>query len=427
VTEFVNVTNALQEIHENQEIMKKVFCKSINYAQKIGKDELYQPKKPGLKEVHTKTFKDAATTTSLDPMEIIIVKKNDIFDLLDDDGYDEASSVLYDSTPVSSDFSSSSSSSESENDEEKLSSSGNETLSKKEFIDEESESATLLDASMTDISSSDAEEEEIDREENVQGPQKNDKKVEKNAFDVVQDHQEQITEEERLCEKSENAPKIVKTHKQIDLKAEKPQNTSKSDCIKASKPNFEEIKEDQLTDIPDSLSSLKSLADKISSEESLRFSPQFSDKEKLPGKLDIKESTPEASPKITGKSRIMAHSLSALDSIDSNSSCLRKNSFAKLPKDSPVHPGLRRIESSSSFVSVNSDAFSDCLSSPPSPFTEVSPGDNDDTRSKQSESPSVEVMPLINKFESMSSLEKSRSSPEKMDEESPAARRRRIR
>ena len=109
MTEFVNVTNALQEIHKTQEIMKKVFCKTINYGRKIGKDDLYQPKKPVIKEIPAKTFKDAATTTSLDPMEIIIVKRNDIFDLLDDDGYDEASSVLYDSSPVSSDSSDSSS------------------------------------------------------------------------------------------------------------------------------------------------------------------------------------------------------------------------------------------------------------------------------------------------------------------------------
>ena len=172
VTEFVNVTKALQEIHENQEIMKKVFCKTINYGRKIGKDLHYQPSKPEEKESVTKTFKDAATTTSLDPMEIIIVKKSDVFDLLDDDGYDEASSILYDSSPGSFDFSSSES--ENESEEKKSPPTGNEQVSKKMSIEEESESATLLDASLTDISCSDAFEDEVDIEESVQSPQKND-------------------------------------------------------------------------------------------------------------------------------------------------------------------------------------------------------------------------------------------------------------
>ena len=81
------MTNILQEIHENQEIMKNVFCKTLNFGKKIGKDPLYQPPALETPPPPTKELKDASTSTSLDPMEIIIVKKSEVFDLLDDDGF----------------------------------------------------------------------------------------------------------------------------------------------------------------------------------------------------------------------------------------------------------------------------------------------------------------------------------------------------
>ncbi|CAG5080976.1 Oidioi.mRNA.OKI2018_I69.PAR.g9757.t1.cds [Oikopleura dioica] len=288
--------------------MKKVFCRTLNFGKKIGKDPLYQPPALESPPSPTKVLKDASTSTSLDPMEIIIVKKSEVFDLLDDDGFgeDETSSLPLsnDSSTDASDFS------EEEIDEEETETSLSHE--KKRSKSPDSESATLLASSMTDddFCCSDllllqGEELQPDTEETVQGMQKNDKEkteVEKSEPDVVEADEINDKKELENADLEENAPKIVKIQKSSRKDIKIVEETSLTESTEASSTEKDQEKlMPHEPEIPNSLSALKKISEKLSLEETSNESqrssfnnPQFQKPKRL--KNFRKNSTSMSSP-----------------------------------------------------------------------------------------------------------------------------------